>query len=60
MKLSATWPSVPPPLPAWDHHFTSIDDSPTLVPTSSRWRWAMPRSGTRQAPSTQATRWHSG
>ena len=57
MKLSSTWPSVPPPLPALDHHFTNIDDSPTMVPTCSRWRWAMLRSGTRQAPSTSATRW---
>ena len=42
MKPSSIVPSVPPL-----SHFTCIDASLTMVPTCSRWRSAMPRSGTR-------------
>ena len=47
MKLSSMVPILPPL-----RYFTCIDASPTMVPTCSRWRLAMPRSGTRYRPST--------
>jgi hypothetical protein len=34
-------------------HLTSMLASLTMVPTCSRWRRAMPRSGTRHRPSTR-------
>jgi hypothetical protein len=55
MKPSSIWPMVPPL-----SHLTSMLASLTMVPTCSRWRRAMPRSGTRHKPSTRAMRWYSG